>query len=354
VKSEIRENKATKQRVIYAAARAKRPNDFATPGPQRAPLPASDKDCPFCPVNERALTTRILELPESGTRQTRVIPNKYPALTPDGDTSRIRRGIYVAMPGFGRHEVIIETPLHNRDLAQMSVAEVGNVIETYHRRYRDLKREHANMMIIIFRNHGPRAGTSVIHPHSQLIVTGIVPWHIRHREEEAQRYFDDWGRCVYCEILSFELRDRRRVVFENDSFAAFVPFAAEVPFELWVMPKRHQADFGYISEQEKGDFALALKEILSRLDHKLHDPDYNYVISTSARYHAAETQLHWYLQIQPRLTTRAGFEIGSGISINPSLPELDADFLNSDQGASPQTPANQRHKASGVGRKSSS
>jgi len=156
----------------------------------------------------------------------------------------------------------------------------------------------------------------------------MVPQNRRWREEEAQRYFDKWGQCVYCDILEFERQNRRRVVQENQSFLAFVPFAAEVPFETWIMPKNHQADFGSISDQEKLDFALILKNVLANLYEKLNDPDYNYAINTAARYKAEEPQVHWYCQIQPRLTTDAGFELGSGIRINPSLPEVDADFLN--------------------------
>jgi UDPglucose--hexose-1-phosphate uridylyltransferase len=210
----------------------------------------------------------------------------------------------------------------------MTAPEVEAVIETYHRRYSDLMDDHQNMMTLIFRNHGPRAGTSLIHPHSQLISTSMVPRFIRQREEEAERYFDQWGRCVFCDILAYELKHQHRVVLENPSFGVFVPFAADVPFETWVVPKRHQSDFGQISDKQKTDLASALLDILSRLYHKLNDPDYNYVVNTSPRYRAAEPQLHWYLQIRPRLTTQAGFEIGSGISINPSLPEKDANFLN--------------------------
>lgn len=263
--------------------------------------------------------------------QARVVPNKFPALTPEGDTRRFAQGFYVAMQGYGRHEVIIESPFHNQQIAQMSSEDVGTVIETYHRRFIDLMKEHRNMMVLIFRNHGLRAGTSLIHPHSQIIVTGMVPNHIRWREAESQRYFDEWGRCVYCDILAFEMQDPHRVVLENESFLAFVPYAAEVPFEIWIVPKKHQASFGNISDASKSLLSLALRDILARLRKKLNNPDYNYIINTSPQYKANEPQLHWYLQIRPRLTTQAGFEIGSGISINPSLPETDADFLNKEE-----------------------
>jgi UDPglucose--hexose-1-phosphate uridylyltransferase len=327
---EIRQNKATKEWVIYAPARSRRPKDFQRPKKESEASPVQDKQCPFCPGNEHMLPDIVLELPDRHAPpwQTRVVSNKFPALTPEGDISRHSRGIYLAMQGYGRHEVVIESPRHDLNLAKMPLEEVSTVIETYHRRYVDLMTDHGNMMAIIFRNHGPQAGTSLEHPHSQIVVTGMVPRHIRWREEAAQNYFDEWGSCVFCDILHFEIQEQRRVILENESYLAFVPFAAEVPFEIWIVPKRHRADFGNVSDQEKEDLAPVLRDCLARLHTKLNNPDYNYVVNTAARYRADEPQLHWYLQIRPRLTTRAGFEIGSGISINPSIPEDDADFLN--------------------------
>lgn len=325
--NEFRQNKITKQWVIYAPGRGNRPKDFQTSDQNRRSLPAHDADCPFCPGNQHMLPEIVAETSGSDGWQVRVVPNKYPVLTPDVDTARCEQAIYLSMPGYGRHEVIIESSRHNRDIADMSPNEVGMVIEMYHRRYIDLMHAHGNMMALIFRNHGPRAGTSLLHPHSQLVVTGIVPFYVRWREEQAQRYYDEWGRSVFEDILTFELRDRRRVILENESFVALVPFAAEVPFEIWIMPKRQQADFGSIADVEKGELAVILRNALARLRDTLNDPDYNYIINTAARYKAGEPQLRWYLQIRPRRTTRAGFEIGSGISVNPSIPEEDADLL---------------------------
>lgn len=329
--SEIRQNKITKQWVIYAPARRKRPKDFQKPEQEKAHVPLHDKECPFCPGNDHMITSIIMEVKEGEDPwKIRVIPNKFPALIPKNNIRRYNKGIYVAMKGYGHHEVVIETPYHNQEIAQMSLKEIELVIEVYHKRYSELIKEDENMMVIIFRNHGLRAGTSLIHPHSQIISTGMVPSYIRWCEEMALRYFDEWGHCVYCEILAYEMKDRRRVVYENDLFVAFVPFAAEVPFEILIMPKIHKANFGDISDNEKSHFALALKNILERLRRKLNDPDYNYTVNTSVRYRAGEPQLHWHLLIRPRLTTRAGFEIGSGITINPSIPEEDAKFLKHD------------------------
>jgi len=327
--SEIRQNKATKQWVIYAPARRKRPRDFRKTKPERE-YPDYDKKCPFCPGNEHMLPQVIAETSDMKKAwQVRTVPNKFPSLTPYGDLKRFNRGIYVGMKGYGNHEVVIETPVHNRQIGRMSVKEVSFIIEMYHKRYTDLMKRHENMMVIIFRNHGAQAGTSLIHPHSQIIATGMVPHHVRWREEEALHYFDEWGRCVFCDILEYETQYAKRIIYENRYFIAFVPYAAEVPFEIWIMPVKHKADFRDISDTEKANLASALKTVLERLHRKLNNPDYNYIINTSAQYRAKEPQLHWYLQILPRLMTRAGFEIGSGININPSIPEEDAKFLKS-------------------------
>ena len=327
---QIRLNKATREWVIYAPTRRKRPQDFEQKSKQEPSLVSRREKCPFCPGNEDMAEKAVLEIPNKQNTfwQTRVVPNKFPALIPSQNTQRSQDGIYLTMPGYGHHEVIIESPDHEQDIATMSVEEVELVIDTYQRRYIDLMLSNNNMMGIIFRNHGKRAGASLSHPHSQILVTGVVSQHRRWLEQEAQRYYDDWARCVYCDILEHEIQEDRRVVAENSSFLAFVPFAAEVPFEMWIMPKQHEADFGSISDQEKAEFASILRMVLANLYEKLNDPDYNYVINTAARYKAEEPQGHWYCRIMPRLTTRAGFEIVSGMSINPSIPEADADFLN--------------------------
>lgn len=334
--SELRLNMATRQWVIFSPARRKRPRDFHVDAGEREKVPPYEEGCPFCPGNDSFLPPILFEdAGPDGTWRTRVVNNKFPALTPRGGTRRIPRGDFLTMRGYGHHEVIIETPAHDRHPGRMSAEEVERVIEAYHRRYTDLLRYEKNLMIILFRNHGKSAGTSLLHPHSQVISTAVVPHDVRWREEEARRYFDEWGRCVYCDILAREVSEGQRMVFENPSFAAFVPFAADVPFETWIVPRRHRADFGEVSDVEKRDLAKALRDILARFQEKLSDPDYNYVVNTSTRHRAGELPLHWYLRIRPRLVTPAGFEMGSGMSINPSIPEEDAAFLRGD---APQGP----------------
>ena len=328
--SHIRLNRATREWVIYAPNRRQRPQDFqqqeAEPLIEKYPI----DNCPFCEGSIDPQEQVLLSLPNSsGTGwQVRVVPNKYSALSPDVSPKRSLAGIYLELPGYGHHEIVIESPQHYQTLATMEVEAVSAIIEAYRQRYLALMKIRENLWVVIFRNHGKSAGASLRHPHSQIIATPIVPRHRRWHEDEAQRYFDEWGSCAYCDMLEFEQHERHRVVDENDLFLAFIPFAAEVPFEVVILPKTHQSEFGAITPAQVSAFAAILKEVLAKLYKKLNNPDYNYAIITAARYKVDEPQLHWYCEIRPRLTTPAGFEMGSGISINPSLPEGDADFLN--------------------------
>ncbi len=330
--NEMRQNRLTGQWVIYAPGRGQRPNDFVSKDETDAvSLAQHVQDCPFCPGNEEMLPEIIYEAStEQGTHwQTRVVPNKFPVLSAETEHSRKQEGFYVRMSGYGHHEVIIEHPRHDLDLPDMAEAEVRAVIDTYHQRYLELLSDNANMMVILFRNHGAKAGTSIRHPHSQLIATGVVPRHVRWREDIAQAYFDTWGTSLLDDMLDYEREVQERIVCENDSFVTFVPYAAEIPYEMWIVPRRQQADFGAIREDEKGDLTRSLQDSLRRLNDALDRPDYNLVVHTAARYKADEPHLHWYIQVRPRILTRAGFEIGSGMRVNPSIPEEDAHALRS-------------------------
>lgn len=329
--SQIRQNRLTEQWIIYAPDRGDRPNDFEQEGTSGSDDDALsfDPNCPFCPGNEDTLTEIVSEhMNETHSHwQTRVVPNKFPVLTPNDGQHRKQDGLNLSMSGYGHHEVIIEHPHHDIDIADMNDNEITTVIETYHQRYIASTQENKNMLTIIFRNHGERAGTSIKHPHSQMVSTGIVPNHIRWRENVAQHYFDTWGSSLMGDILEQEKRLGKRIVDENDSFICFVPFAAEVPYEMWIVPTQQQASFGSINEKGKVELALLLRDSLKRLQNSHNNPDYNYIIHSASHYKAEEPHLRWFVQIRPRIITPAGFEIGSGMLVNPSLPENDAQVL---------------------------
>lgn len=333
--SELRQNPATREWTILARERARRPDEFQVSA-ERVAYPEYDPHCPFCPGNEAQAPKEVFVIsdgsaPETRGWRVRVVENKFPALSPNREGKRATYGLYRWMEGVGRHEVIIESPVHNRTPALMNITEVADLLTAYRHRYLDISQDPKYPIITIFRNQGPKAGTSLVHPHSQLIASPVVPRQIRHDLEEAQRYWDDQGRCVYCDLAEFEVRERVRLVSSNDDFVAFIPYAAAVPYELWVLPRVHQASFGEMEIMGVEPLAWILQDCLSRIYRLLANPDYNYVINSAPYYTAGEPHYHWHLKILPRFTTRAGFEIGSGIAINTVAPEVAAEQLRSVQ-----------------------
>lgn len=324
---EIRLNRISGDWVIIATERAKRPEDFAH-RKEKKQLPSYLPTCPFCPGNEdKTPPESFRRASKDGGWAVRAVPNKFSALASAGDVLRQGAGLKRRLTGVGLHEVIIETPEHGRAPALLPIAQVEHILLAYRHRflafYADSRIEH----VIVFKNHGPSAGTSLEHPHSQIVGTPVVPGRIRYRVEEALRNYDDFGECLYCWCLKGELEDGIRVVKENTSFVAFVPYAALTPFHLWIFPKKHNACFGNVTDAELSDLASILKEILLRIYVGLDDPDLNYVTRSLSPNDGSLKYFHWYLSIVPRLTTAAGFELGTGMFINTALPEQSAQFL---------------------------
>ncbi|MGB9627812.1 MAG: galactose-1-phosphate uridylyltransferase [Thermodesulfobacteriota bacterium] len=329
---QLRQDPTTKEWVIIASERSKRPHDFKRSEPFTE-RPSYKEDCPFCMGNEHLTPHETLAYRSGGQKDgkgwwVRVIPNKFPALSPEGSLERKEeKGFFRMMDGVGVHEVVIETPIHNQLLPLMEDKQVEEVLLAYRERYIAIKDDPRIKLIIIFKNHGEGAGTSLDHTHSQLVGTSVVPSNIRKKLEEATRYYDDHGRCVYCDSIMEELFIGERIVADTEKFLVFQPFASRVPFETWIIPKEHQASFGLISMGDSKIFAKVLKETLFKLHSRLNNPDYNFVIHTAPIKDEEEDYYHWHLQIIPRLTTPAGFEMGSGIYINVSFPEETARFL---------------------------
>jgi len=325
---EIRQNPATKEWVIIATERAKRPEDFINTEKKKR-LPKHSKKCPFCPGNEDMTPKEIYSNRDSHGRWTlRVVPNKFPALIPEGNPVREEEGnFFRKMPGIGQHEVIIETPYHNETLGTVDEEKAFEIVAAYHLRYRKLSEDRRFKLIKIFRNQGSAAGTSLEHPHSQIVATPVVPIHIRHLLEEATRFFDDHGECVFCRMIEMELKEKTRVVLQEHGFIVIEPFASRVPFETWIIPLQHHATFGEVDAMELKGFATVLSDVMKRFRVMLNDPAYNMVIRTAPIGEEGEDYYHWHAQIIPRLTTPAGFELGTGVYINTNLPEESAAFL---------------------------
>ena len=331
---ELRYNMVTRQWVIIASERARRPEEFSQKE-EKKPLPAYDPQCPFCPGNEAMTPPATLEFaPRQGEGgrgaagwQVRAVPNKFPALSAEGELVRHKEGLKRTLTGVGIHEVIVETPVHNRTTALLTDEEMVQVLDAYQQRYRDISNDPRVAQITLFKNHGAAAGTSLEHPHSQLIGTPIIPMEVRDRMETALHFYDEEGECLFCRTLEDETEEGARVVLEGEHFTAFIPFAALSPFHTWIYPKRHSASFAAMNEAEKGDLARILRRMLRKLHDGLGNPDFNYSIRSAPHDAAAVKYYHWYLSIVPRVTRLAGFELGSGMFINIALPEESARFL---------------------------
>lgn len=325
--SELRQNIATREWYVIATERSKRPHDFIHERPIRDEMPYSEK-CPFCVGNEAQTPSTLQQVAgDDGRWQIRVISNKFSALQPVGNRERRTDGVYRSMDGFGISEVIIESPLHNHNLVKMDVDHIEKLIQVYRDRYVSAMADPRIETVMIFKNYGPSAGCSMAHPHSQLIATPVVPTHIRHRLESAKRYCDDTGNCVFCDMLAQEMAEKVRMVVENDSFAVFCPHASGGAFESLIMPKRHEPAFENINPKEMRDLAQILKNLITRYYYALGDPDFNYTIKAPPRDESNDKSFHWYIKVMPRLTKVAGFELGSGMYINVTLPEDNARIL---------------------------
>jgi len=325
--AELRQNVLTREWVIISPERAKRPDEFAREKVGSRISMEYVPECPFCAGNEHFTLNELYRVPEKGNWKVRAIPNKFPALTSRGERVRRVDGIYRSMTAVGFHEVIVEHPLHNKTIALMADDEVVDVLKVYRQRYREIKKDSRVEAIILFKNHGEGAGTSVSHPHSQIVATPIVPNQIRARMDEAIRYFDDTGECVCCRTVQDELQAKERLIFQSKNFVAFIPYAALSPFHLWIFPLRHVSSFDEISDGEIKDLAKCLKTVLAKLYHGLNDPDFNYSIRSIPTRDLHSEYFHWYFTIVPRVSKTAGFEIGSGMYVNTALPEESAEFL---------------------------
>ncbi len=325
---ELRKDYVTDTWVVFSTVRSKRPDDLKVPSKS-----TPKEKCPFCPGHEGMTPPEILAYRKGGPPNSpgwwiRCIPNKYPALQVEGEVHRQVRQLFHSVNGVGAHEVIVESPEHDANIADLSDFQVQEVIIAYKQRYLDLIKDKRFKYILIFKNHGEKAGASQSHPHSQLIATPIVPRRIMEEVNAAAHYYDSTGgSCIWCEVIETELEEEKRVVSENDTFVAISPFAARFPFETWVLPKAHEMAFEDITDEERIPLAKMMKDVLGRLHAVLGDPPFNYYIHT-APCDRKESRYHWHLEVTPRLTETAGFERGTGFYINPVMPEDAAAILS--------------------------
>ena len=326
---ELRRDPVVDRWVIVAPERADRPNALVRGLPDEDD-PAS---CPFCSGREAMTPPELLAIRDAGAQRNgpgwtlRVVPNKFPALRTEERMGRSGLGLYDSMAGVGAHEVIIETPEHSRQLPQQSPEQVEQVLRAAQERIVDLSRDVRLRSAMFFKNNGAAAGASLNHPHSQLVALPLVPAELERELSGARAHFQEKERCIFCDVIAQEARDRSRVVLETDGFVALSPFAARGPFELLILPREHRSIFEHSSPAELRGLADALRLSLRKLDLALSKPAYNFYLHSLPLREPPSAFYHWHLELRPVLALAAGFEWGTGFFINPTPPEEAAAFL---------------------------
>ncbi len=340
--SELRFDPIKNRWSIIASERKLRPHEFNVPRQDATPDNGRE-NCPFEPGRERMTPPEILVLPPPSPRpdgpswQVRVVPNKFPALRVEGHVEREGLGLYDRVAGIGAHEVIIETPEHEKEMADLELEELALVFHAYRARLLDLRKDLRLRYVLLFKNKGRESGASLSHPHSQLIATPIIPTFVVHELNASRQHFRHKERCIFCDLIHQEQRLGERIALETGSFIALEPYASAFPFETWILPKAHQFDFGALTDDELLALARIVQDLLRRMKSLLDDPPYNMVVHTAPSPHprpgqpdywsTIEYDYHWHIELVPRITRIAGFEWGSGYTINPTPPEEAARFL---------------------------
>jgi UDPglucose--hexose-1-phosphate uridylyltransferase len=325
--TELRQDPFTKDWVIIATERARRPHQLFHVAP-RPPEEGPRADCPFCPGNEAMTPAALYEPRDNGTWTVRVFPNKYPALRVEDSPERsFDDGRFIRMGGLGMHEVVVESPHHYHSIDTLPEAQTCEIINALLARFHDLKRDSRIKTLILFKNSGSVAGATIEHPHWQLIGVPVVPPEIRRKYAVASLHFDEMGQNLYRSVIESELRSAERLVLESDHFVALQPYAARVPFETWIFPKAMQTSFGQLHGLAVNDFARVLKRVLAGVVRALGHANYNFVIHTAPFEDEHKSYFVWHLAILPRHSIPAGFELGTGIYINVTRPEETARYL---------------------------
>lgn len=288
--------------------------------------------CQFCPGRESQTPPEVDAIRFDGSAANtpgwtaRAVPNKFPALKIEGSLDKRGIGIYDVINGIGAHEVIVETPDHERDLADLSAQEISCVLRLFLNRGKALAKDPRFKYIMVFKNYGESAGASVEHAHSQLIALPMVPKLVKAELEGAGNYAKFRGRCLFCDILDQEYADEDRMISQNDKYAVFCPYVPRAPFESWILPKEHESDFFHLKDDDMMDLAAMIKDVLQRIKIVL-GCSYNFYIHTAPVQYKEKEMYHWHIEIVPNLVKIKGYEWGTGLYMVPTSPAVAAGYL---------------------------
>ncbi len=324
--SELRQDIVTGDWVVIATGRAKRPDAFKQM--ERIPTETAVADPFENPESSEQEKDVLIYRREDGDWSLRVFPNKYPAFSRGKAVKELSEGPYFSMNGVGYHEVVVTRDAH-RSLAELETWQVAEVIDAYQDRYLALMNKKSVNYIQVIHNHGKEAGASLSHPHSQLMAIPVVSPYIELELDGAESYFQSNHTSVYSVIAEYEGAHQKRVIFENDHFIAFCPFASRGAFEIMILGKRHNPYFERITDEEKFACAEALRAALRSLYHGLNDPAYNFYIHSAPCDGREYPHYQWHIEILPHTSTWGGLELATGIEVSTIQPEVAAPYLRS-------------------------
>ena len=342
--AESRYDPITGDWTIFAPQRGQRPNEFRAP----PVMPKRSATCPFCQGHEAKTPPAVwvgrtaendsppapfepLQPVAEDQWSVRVVPNKYPAISPihqspSGDGQRGRssslfRGCEIA----GGHEVIIESPRHIRSMSELDLPEAAVVFAAYRHRIRHWRSVPGIEYISVFKNVGGDAGASLQHGHSQLIATNRLPAAVRSVTDRMQQHHATTGCCLQCDLIRGEVKEKQRVIAETDSLIAYCPYASQLPMLVRMTTKRHQDRFEDLADDTIEEISWFTRRIIRWLEELRPETAYNCLLHTRPPGATGDSDAyHWSLEVFPRMTHIAGFEFSSQCMINPTLPEVAA------------------------------
>ncbi len=323
--SEFRQDLVSGDWVLFATGRTDRPHDI-TP---REQVSASKDTCPFEHL-EQSGNPAVWMYPAGPDWTVALIQNKYPAVQTGTCGPTMQRGVFAVHQAIGAHDVFVFRD-HDIHPADLPLEQTVNLIRAYKKRYQEVRdMGGCTEYILIFHNFGKEAGASIAHPHSQILSTPIVPPDVSRSLHGAQRFYEQNKKRVYDVMIEWEKSEGKRVVFENDFFIAFCPYVSRNPYEVRIFAKDSHAHFERMPDTLDAPFAEILNTVLKKIKAALGDPAYNFFIHTAPA-ESSLGDLHqfyaWHVEILPKIKIDAGFEIGTGIDINPVDPDEAASRL---------------------------
>jgi UDPglucose--hexose-1-phosphate uridylyltransferase len=308
--NELRKDYILDRWVIISKGRKARPKQF-----RKKEIIEEGAICYFCPGNENLTPPELGRVEFKNSWLIRWFPNKFPALDTKLDIKEMDKKFFKKINAYGLYEVIAETPNHKHQLADLSIEHIKELLLVYSLRIKELSIKRNIKYVLVFKNHGRDAGTSLIHSHTQIAALSQIPKYVQEKLNAIKKYKD----CPYCDIIKLEEKSKRKI-FENKTFLAFAPFASRFNYEVWIFPKQHIKNITELSEVELLELARILKKLLVKIN-KLN-VSYNFYL----HYSPEKENLHFHIEICPRIATWGGFELSSDIVINSVGPEDAAKF----------------------------